>query len=197
MKKNGINGKINNILQHIYKNSKCAVKINTKLTQFFQYEKGVIQGNPISPILFNIYINDLFSELEKCNKTPVTIDDKTNIHALMFADDLIIVSTTQKGLQDSLDKLCEYCRKWDLKVNLAKTKCVVFSRGRCKLDSKFVFDKKEVEYANSFKYLGVSIDHRGNFSPTMKDLSTKATNAIFALNSFPCPSQPLHYYYSQ
>ena len=99
----------------------------------------------------------------------------------MFADDLIIVSTTQKGLQDSLDKLCEYCRKWDLKVNLAETKCVVFSRGRCKLDSKFVFDKKEVEYANSFKYLGVSIDHRGNFSPTMKDLSTKATNAIFAL----------------
>ncbi len=49
----GIGGKIFNITQSLYTNSKCAVKVNDHRTAFFR------QGCSLSPTLFNIYMNDL------------------------------------------------------------------------------------------------------------------------------------------
>ena len=148
LQKSGINGKILNLLRSIYDKSFCSLKINGKFTQFFKYEKGVLQGNPLSPILFNVYINDLFEELSKVNKSPVTLNGKDKIFALMFADDLIILSTSEKGLQDSLNILDSYCQKWDLEVNLKKTKCMIFKEGN-RVD-KTSFSYRNIPIVNLF-----------------------------------------------
>ena len=73
------------------------------ITNFFPYSKGVQQGNPLSPILLNLYINDIFETIR--NNNPVSLDGNSNFNALMYADDLIIISTTKQGLQDSLNSL--------------------------------------------------------------------------------------------
>ena len=72
------------LLKDIYKQTKCTVKINNKLTNFFKYEKGVRQGDPLSPTLFNIYIyiNDLFDEIDKANCDSVTLNNIYNISSL-------------------------------------------------------------------------------------------------------------------
>ena len=59
----GINGQFLNLIKNIYKQTECAVKINGNSTKYFAYEKGVQQGNPLSPILFNPFINDIFEEI--------------------------------------------------------------------------------------------------------------------------------------
>ena len=51
-----INGKFLEIIKNMYEKSNCAVKIQNKITNFFQSKRGVRQGCPLSPILFNIYI---------------------------------------------------------------------------------------------------------------------------------------------
>ena len=38
----------------------------------------------------------------------------------MYADDMIIMSTTQEGLQKCLNEVNEYCEKWKLNVNQKK-----------------------------------------------------------------------------
>ena len=43
---NKINGNFLDLLKYIYKKSRCAVKLNNKLTNFFNHEKGVRQGDP-------------------------------------------------------------------------------------------------------------------------------------------------------
>ena len=54
------------------------------------------------------------------------------INALMYADDLIIISESKEGLQKQLNKLNEYCKKWKLEVNIKKTKIMIFNRaGQC------------------------------------------------------------------
>ena len=45
----GINGNFLNIIKNIHQNTKCAVKLDGKATKYFKYEKGVQQGNPLSP----------------------------------------------------------------------------------------------------------------------------------------------------
>ena len=69
------------------------------MTNFFIHEKGVRQGDPLS------LITDLFGELEKSNENFVTLNNLDKIRALVFADDLILMSTSKEGLQNSLDTL--------------------------------------------------------------------------------------------
>ena len=59
----GVNGNFLNLIKSIYERTKCAVKVNGKTTNFLNYERVVHQGNPISPLLFNIFTNDLFEQL--------------------------------------------------------------------------------------------------------------------------------------
>ena len=55
------------------------------------------------------------------NTMPYTCDpvclDETSINSLSFADDLVILSESQSGLQSALNKLENYCHKWQLTVN--------------------------------------------------------------------------------
>ena len=86
----GIDGNFMETLRNMYRNTECAVKIGDKLTQFFKCNKGVRQGDPLSPTLFNLFINDIFTELKKANCEPVTLNGTDHINALAYADDLKI-----------------------------------------------------------------------------------------------------------
>ena len=110
----GINGNFLNLIKSIYKNTKCAVQVQGKTTNPFNYEKGVHQGNPSSPLLFNIFINDLFDKLKSTQD--ISLDTQT-FNILMYADDLIILSTSKENLQKNLNLLNEYCNKWKLEIN--------------------------------------------------------------------------------
>jgi hypothetical protein len=46
----------------------------------------------------------------------------------MYADDIILLSSTAEGLQAKLDILDSYCNDWCLTVNPTKTKIFVFNK---------------------------------------------------------------------
>ena len=159
------------LIKNIYGKTKCAVNINNKTTNFFNYDKGVQQGNPLSPLLFNLYINDIFDILK--NGGSLNLDNQQNFNALMYADDLIIMSPTlmyaddliimsptKDGLQKSLDALGEFCKKWKLNMNHKKTKCMTFSKGLNTKKDNFTTDTKNNANTKVFKYLGITINYK-------------------------------------
>ena len=157
------------------------MKVNNKTTNYFKYEKGVPQGNPLSPILFNLYVNDIFGTI--VNQNPVSLDDTHNFNALMYVDDLIIFSTTTDGLQKGLDSLSDYCGKWKLDINYTKTKCMTFTEGNTKEKNNFAINNQIIENVKEFKYLGIAINRKGSFKPTLEDLSCKGSRALYAIAS--------------
>ena len=177
----------------MYKNTSCAVKLGDQLTQFFPCKKGVRQGDPLSPTLFNIFLNDLFKELQTGECDPVTLakinqagqeDETEHLNALAYADDIVLLSTSKKGLQRALDITGAYCKKWRLTINHSKTKSMVFSRGNQKIKTTFTVDGNELENVKEFKYLGITIHKKScSFTPTLKNLRIKATRALYALRS--------------
>ena len=50
------------------------------------------------------------------------------LNCLLYADDLLLISTSAEGLQQSLDRLSKYCQDWLLKINPTKTKVIVFQK---------------------------------------------------------------------
>ena len=80
---------------------------------------GVPQGSVLGPRLFLVYVNDLLDGLDS--------------HGKLFADDVKVFRRVRNiqdrnNLQDDLDKLDEWSRRWKLKFN--REKCKVMHIGR-------------------------------------------------------------------
>ena len=115
-------------------NSKSYVYVKNELSESFPCQVGVRQGENLSPLLFAIFLNDLKAFLsEKYNgltKITSSINDTLNIYfqifCLLYADDTILLAESAKKLQIALDGLHTYCNTWSLKVNVDKTKIMIF-----------------------------------------------------------------------
>ena len=109
------------------------------------------------------------------------------INYLLHADDLILISETPEGLQKLIDGLHEFCKQWHMIVNLVKTKLCVFSAKCFKKvrKPKFYYNEHEIEYCNSYKYLGLFYSNTRNmFKAAREYLAAQARKAIFAANKY-------------
>lgn len=85
---------------------------------------------------------------------------------LLYADDTVILSESESGLQHALNVFCSYCKEWQLNVNVDKTKVLIFSKGRPNRNYNFVFNDKQLEIVNEYKYLGIYMSMSGSFLKT-------------------------------
>ena len=155
----GIKGNVFDVVKNIYQNEKTSIRIGNKRTDFFDVNIGVKQGCILSPTLFNIFLSDLPHTFNQEKSKPAKLGN-LKIGSLFWADDIVILSETKTGLQNSLDELEQYCSKNEMKVNVEKTKCMIFNKGGRTIKSiKFFYEKKEIETVSCFSYLGFGQHH--------------------------------------
>ncbi len=166
----------------MYTASQCAVKIGNQRTEFFPQGRGVRQGCSLSPTLFNIYINQLANILERAPIQGLTLHD-TEIKCLLYADDLVLLSPTEEGLQDSLNLLEDFCQSWALTVNLQRTRVMMFQkRSRSQRPTHtFTLAHRTIETTKTYTYLGLKITPTGNFTLAVNELKEKAQRAFYAI----------------
>ena len=97
------------------------------------------------------------------------------IFSLLFADDVVLLSTTPVGLQCQIDSLHEESKRLGLRVNLGKTKAMVFRRGGfLSKGEKWSLGESEIEVVNQYKYLGFIFTTKLSISSSLENLSVKA-----------------------
>ena len=119
-------------------------------------------GENLSPLLFLLHLNDLQKFLQEAHMGLKDISDlathtfNTNLcvffklYILLYADDTVLLTESPKDLQNNF--LEEYCHLWKLKINVAKSKVTVFSRGKIRNRPEFYFCENKLDVVDHYKY---------------------------------------------
>lgn len=168
------------------KNIKSCISHNGAVSASFISEIGVRQGENLSPVLFSMYLNDLQTYLQNSGTVGVELFDHNDLTlwlkllVLLYADDTILLSNTAENLQICLNNFNDYCKNWHLKVNINKTKIVIFG-ARQTGNFRFNLGDENIEISDSYHYLGVTFSSNGSFLKARKHVVQQATKAMYLL----------------
>ena len=191
----GIRGKILNIIRELYYKAKSCVRSNNNdnFSTLFSSNVGVRQGENLSPVLFALYINDLkeslVSGLEGLKHVANLAEEQNfddfevfvKLFLLLYADDTVILAESEKEMQIALNTLSCYCLKNKLKINISKTKVIVFSRGKIRKLPKLKLNNEVVDVAWEYSYLGILFNYNNTFNRAIHARCTAAAKALFSL----------------
>ena len=171
-------GNIYRAIKSLYSETWACVRLqNSIYTVFFPTITGVLQGDNLSPTLFTLYINDLVAELKKLD-IGIKINHQV-VSLLLYADDLVLITESEQDLQLLLNKLSEWCKKWQIKVNESKSKVMHFRPKRTRAtEFKFKYMTRELDMVQFYKYLGVMFDEHLSFQNCAEVLAGSAGRAL-------------------
>uniref|UniRef100_A0A3B5QKI5 Reverse transcriptase domain-containing protein n=1 Tax=Xiphophorus maculatus TaxID=8083 RepID=A0A3B5QKI5_XIPMA len=150
----GLSGKIYNWIKDFLTDRNIRVKIGNEVSSKCLTENGTPQGSIISPMLFIIMINDIFSKIE--GKFGMTL----------FADDGLIwkrgrnITFLNDKMQEALGKVEDWALEWGFRISSSKSKFVNFTNRKVGTKIKLKMYDKEVERVDKFKYLGLWFDKK-------------------------------------
>ena len=173
---NGIHGKLLHVLQSMYSQLKSCIKTSQGLSEW--------QGYMISPFLFILYINELvkFCNITGCNGLFIN-EMYSNVHILMFADDIAIVNDSIGRLQQ-LNVLNDFCSKYVLNVDLFKTNAIVFRNGGIiHGNEKLYLNSIQVQPCTHYKYFGIVFSSSLSWSVPLKTLAQQASKAMLVVRN--------------
>ena len=162
--KHGIGQLLFQVIKNQYTRTEIAIKFNNSCSTFFETYRGVRQGDSISPTLFNIFINDLEQiTTSESSMSPKLVESK--VGSLLFADDLVILSESKEGLQNSVNNLGVFCDDWKLTLNIDKTKSMVIQQNSSHKNEPFVSYKNNLlQNVTEYRFLGTLLKNNGNLN---------------------------------
>ncbi len=178
-----INGKFYDCLTNMYTGDQSCIKIGNSITNIFVVNQGVKQGCILSPLLFNIFLSDLQAKLETTGNTPAEISPNETLGCLIWADDLLLLSQTETGLNNMLNTLNKFSQDNGLTVNMDKTKVMIFNKTGRHMRRNFYIGNQKVETTREYKYLGFKITPSGGINSGLTDLKDRALKAFFKLRN--------------
>jgi hypothetical protein len=134
---------------------------------------GLPQGAVLSPLLFSIYTADY-------PRIP-------HIHTALYADDTAIYSqswridTVSRRLSRAMGRICKYCTRWKLKINIGKTTATIFTKRRPQYSEPIHMEGLEIPWTKTFKYLCLPLTSTLNCTQHVKQTAQEANGNLVTL----------------
>ena len=164
----------NSSLNYIYSylsERKQRTKVNNSFSEWCNVRTGVPQGSILGPLLFNIYINDIFYFVSKSDIANYA-DDNTPYSVEATIDALL------NTLEDDTDTLIQWFSDNYLKLNADKCHLLISNNSK---DICINVEDEVIECENSVKLLGVTIDNKLTFKDHVSNICKKASQKLHVL----------------
>ncbi|KEP45596.1 reverse transcriptase, partial [Rhizoctonia solani 123E] len=151
----GVRGKALEFIRALYTNAKIRVRSGGKLSDSFGMLRGNRQGCPMSPLLFDIFVNFL---LEECGTGVGDLNEDPCLGG-QFADDLVALCESIEDIKLFLTRLYNWCVKWGMEIGPQKSGVMLFGGTEAIRaeynNTSFKAGPDDIPKVTEYKYLGI------------------------------------------
>jgi hypothetical protein len=145
----------------------------------FDVTRGVRQGGLLSPLFFNIFLNDLLVDLE--NSAEGLRIGGHKFSSFAYADDVTLLSATVPGLQSLINMCTDYAATWRLKFGIKKSNCMVMGRPLLHAEPRWLLGAQSMQTLQTLDILGVTFSSSGSSEAQVEGRITKCRKSFHAL----------------
>jgi hypothetical protein len=183
--KMGVTGKLLQNIMRRYKKLKACCIANGKTSEEFQVKVGTAQGCPLSPALFNVFIQDLIDDLNESKKAVIT---------LAYADDIVVVAESAELLQQVINICAIWTGENKMKANVIKSAVMEIPADKKKpiKDTAYTYNGAPLPKVDTYKYLGVLFDDEVSFKKQVAKRKTASRRKMGFFKKFmSLPGMPI------
>lgn len=161
MRERGIREGLVKRVEELTRETKSRIRMGEECGREFWTARGIRQGCPLSPILFNILIADLEEKMKKGRWGGVELGEE-KVYTLAYADDVVLLAKEEGEMRSMMGKLEGYLEEKGLTLNVNKTKIMRFRKGGGrwrKVDWRWRGGR--IEEVKEFTYLGYVMQRNG------------------------------------
>lgn len=159
-------------------NRKQRAVVDNHIAPFKDINRGVPQGSCLSPLLFNLFVNDLPKQVHS--------------DVIQFADDITetehapLLSTVKQNLVESFLQTEQYCKELGLSINVSKTQFIIFNAINKKYDDcpTIQIHNDELTALKTVKLLGFTLDKYLTFGAHIEEVVNKSRSYMGILRKF-------------
>ncbi|UYV68133.1 hypothetical protein LAZ67_5003139 [Cordylochernes scorpioides] len=175
----GLNYSFVNLIKNYYENMTAVFRWNNSYTEFTKIRSGVLQGEPLSPYLFLLFINDLSKIFDDSNLPGIYLSNFGNIHILLYADDIVLIGESRINLPMNINILKTYLETNFLTLNESKSKIMIFRNGgKPARSEKWYWGQQIINSTQKYLYLGYPLTPSISFTQTALHFKGKVIAAI-------------------
>ena len=194
----GVRGRLLQYLRTLYASSRFIIRTGSDpvvLSQPVPLLRGLRQGCPMSPVLFNIFINDV---LEGATHLGVTVPKlgRRRLPGLLFADDLVAMTPSKSAMEAMVQHLQGWMDEHEMAVGIHKCGLMVVgtrTQDRLRRDpGRWNMGGEPIPLVDSYRYLGVDFRPDLQVDHVVKERVAQGRKLAAMLGPFlRCQSIPL------
>lgn len=184
-RKKGLPELLISLLRSLFDENKSCVTIAGARSSLFPLQSGLLQGSPISPVLYSLFIDDLVEELNGFVGTNALKLGGRLFRCLLYADDIVLLSTSWNDLCQLLNIAERHSLSNCYRFGVAKCESVLSATPSNYSDLR-LYDEP-IRCSTHFVYLGVPFSSDGIlWKMHFESLGAKAQRTAGFFNSLGC-----------
>jgi len=177
----GVTGKAWRVVDQMYAHATSRTRVSGAMSDPFPVERGVAQGCPLSPFLYDIFVDSLLEDIHAvCGPDGIHVGGRRLV-GQSYADDMTALANSPDGMQRIIDVVRRHSQRWGWQANVQKSVTLVFGDAAAQAAAgshTWQWGEHALTRVHSIRYLGVHLHESGSWDGHVQQAAHKGTQVL-------------------